>query len=75
MIFFFNTSIFSLLLLLFLLFSKREDPGLNNVKVAQSLSDYFFHYWFCEPFIKLNESEGLLRPRQSYQGIQKKKRR
>ena len=67
-------SIFSLLLL-FLLFSKREDPGLNNVKVAQSLSDYFFHYWFYEPFIKLNESEGLLRPRRSYQGIQKKKRR
>ena len=72
---FFNTSTFSLLLLLFLLISKREDPGLSNVKVAQSLSDYFFHYWFCKPFIKLNESKGLLRPRWSYQGIQKKKRR
>ena len=29
----------------------------------------------ANPFIKLNESEGLLRPRRSYQGIQKKKRR
>ena len=29
----------------------------------------------ANPFIKLNESEGLVRPRRSYQGIQKKKSR
>ena len=73
-----------LLLLLLLLFSKREGPGLNNVKVAQSLSDLavyrerkfiFSTTGSANPFIKLNESEGLLRSRRSYQGIQKKKRR